>query len=108
MSHPNRARCPVLRRCGSAAYFLDGGNFHVNTAETPFEFVTVSYLTRIGNQSAGTLAELLTGLENCSDASIFHHTYQTLGSHHFLTEGFSNDFAHGFFRTPTGTTWRSS
>ena len=65
----------------------------MNKAETPFEFVTVSYLTRIGNQSAGTLAELLTGLENCSDASIFHHTYQTLGSHHFLTEGFSNDFA---------------
>jgi hypothetical protein len=65
----------------------------MNTAETPFEFVTVSYLTRIGNQSAGTLAELLMGLENCSDASIFHHTYQTLGSHHFLTEGFSNDFA---------------
>jgi Family of unknown function (DUF5752) len=65
----------------------------VNTAQTPFEFVTVSYLTRIGNQSAGTLAELLTGLEHCSDASIFHHTFQTLGSHHFLTEGFSNDFA---------------
>jgi hypothetical protein len=65
----------------------------MNTAETPFEFFTVCYLTRIGNQSAGTLAELLTGLENCSDASIFHHTYQTLGSHHFLTEGFSNDFA---------------
>lgn len=65
----------------------------MNATETPFEFVTVSYLTRIGNQSAGTLAELLVGLENCSDASIFHHTYQTLGIHHFLTEGFSNDFA---------------
>ena len=65
----------------------------MNAAETPFEFVTVSYLTRIGNQSAGTLGELLTGLEQCSDASIFHHTFQTLGSHHFLTEGFSNDFA---------------
>lgn len=65
----------------------------MSNAETPFEFVTVSYLTRIGNQSAGTLAELLTGLEHCSDASIFHHTFQTLGSHHFLTEGFSNDFA---------------
>src|SRR5213079_3010925 len=50
-------------------------------------------LTRIGNQSAGTLAELLTGLEHCSDASIFHHTFQTLGTHHFLTEGFSNDLA---------------
>lgn len=65
----------------------------MNVAETPFEFVTASYLTRICNQSAGTLAELLTGLEQCSDASIFHHTFQTLGTHHFLTEGFSNDFA---------------
>jgi hypothetical protein len=65
----------------------------MKTAETPFEFVTVSYLTRIGNQCAGTLTELLAGLEQCSDASIFHHTFQTLGSHHFLTEGFSNDFA---------------
>jgi uncharacterized protein DUF5752 len=65
----------------------------LNVEETPFDFVTASYLTRIGNQSAGTLAELLTGLEHCSDASIFHHTFQTLGTHHFLTEGFSNDFA---------------
>jgi hypothetical protein len=65
----------------------------MNPAETPFEFVTVSYLTRIGNESAGTIAEFLTALEHCSDGSIFHHTFQTLESHHFLTEGFSNDFA---------------
>jgi Family of unknown function (DUF5752) len=65
----------------------------VNAAETPFEFFTVAYLTRIGNQSAGNLEELLAGLEQCSDASIFHHTFQTLSAHHFLTEGFSNDFA---------------
>jgi hypothetical protein len=65
----------------------------MNTSEMPFEFFTVAHLTRIGNQSAATLAELLAGLEQCSDASIFHHTFQTLGSHHFLTEGFSNDFA---------------
>lgn len=65
----------------------------MNVAETPFDFVTASYLTRISNQSAGTLTELLSGLEHCSDTSIFHHTFQTLGSHHFLTEGFSNDFA---------------
>jgi hypothetical protein len=62
-------------------------------AETPFEFFAVSYLTRIGNQSAGTIGELLQGLLQCSDASIFHHTFQTLGAHHFLTENFSNDFA---------------
>lgn len=65
----------------------------MNIAETPFEFFTVAHLTRIGNQSAGNLEELLAGLEQCSDASIFHHTFQTLSSHHFLTEGFSNDFA---------------
>jgi hypothetical protein len=65
----------------------------MNVAETPFEFFAVSYLTRIGNQSAETIAELLQGLQQCSDASIFHHTYQTLGTHHFLTENFSNDFA---------------
>lgn len=65
----------------------------MNIAETPFEFCTVSYLTRIGNQSAGTIEELRQGLGQCSDASIFYHTFQTLGAHHFLTENFSNDFA---------------
>jgi hypothetical protein len=62
-------------------------------AEHPFQFVTASYLTRIGNQSARNLGELRDGLEQCSDASIFYHTYQSLARHHFLTEGFSNDFA---------------
>ncbi|GAC1633396.1 MAG: DUF5752 family protein [Candidatus Acidiferrum sp.] len=65
----------------------------VQAERTPFEFFTVAYLTRIGNQCARTLHEFLKGLEECSDASIFHHTFQTLSSHHFLTEGFSNDFA---------------
>src|SRR5215813_14955481 len=65
----------------------------MDPAETPFEFFTVAYLTRIGNQCARTLHEFLKGLEDCSDASIFHHTFQTLSDHHFLTEGFSNDFA---------------
>jgi len=65
----------------------------MDRATTPFEFFAVSYLTRIGNQSADTIGELLQGLEECSDASIFHHTFQTLGAHHFLTENFSNDFA---------------
>lgn len=62
-------------------------------SEHPFEFITASHLTRIGNQLAANLAELTLGLEHCTDASIFHHTFQTLGTHHFLTEGFSNDFA---------------
>jgi hypothetical protein len=65
----------------------------MRVAGRPFEFYTVAHLTRICNQKASTLAELVTGLDECSDASIFNHTFQTLGSHHFLTEGFSNDFA---------------
>jgi hypothetical protein len=62
-------------------------------ANTPFKFATASYLVRIGNEKSASLAELQAGLEKCSDASIFYHTYQSLGRHHFLTEGFSNDFA---------------
>ena len=37
--------------------------------------------------------ELRDALERCSDASIFYHTFQSLERHHFLTKGFSNDFA---------------
>lgn len=65
----------------------------MKTAAEPFQFSTAAYLTRIANEVASNLSELADGLGQCSDASIFHHTFQTLGSHHFLTEGFSNDFA---------------
>lgn len=66
-------------------------------ATTPFNFVTASYLVRIGNEKATTLLELQAGIERCSDGSIFYHAYQTMGRHHFLTEGFSNDFAEWVF-----------
>lgn len=62
-------------------------------AAKPFRFVTASYLTRIGNQRAASLLQLRDDLERCSEDSIFYHTFQSLGRHHFLTEGFSNDFA---------------
>jgi uncharacterized protein DUF5752 len=62
-------------------------------ASQAFEFVTASYLIRISGREAGTLTELQQGIESCSDASIFYHTFQSLGRHHFLNEGFSNDFA---------------
>lgn len=65
----------------------------MKSAESHFQFVTASYLTRIRDQKATTLAELGEGLKDSSDASVFYHTFQTLGRHHFLTEGFSNDFA---------------
>lgn len=62
-------------------------------ASEAFQFATASYLVRIGNQTAMNLMELQQGLAECTDASIFYHTFQSLGRHHFLTEGFSNDFA---------------
>jgi Family of unknown function (DUF5752) len=62
-------------------------------ATEPFQFATASYLVLIGNHTSLNLSELSAALGNCSDASIFYHTFQSLGRHHFLTEGFSNDFA---------------
>jgi uncharacterized protein DUF5752 len=65
----------------------------MKTAIQPFVFLAAGYLVRIANQKAASIAELADGVAECTDASIFHHTFQTLGQHHFLTEGFSNDFA---------------
>jgi hypothetical protein len=55
--------------------------------------MAASTLVRITGQRARTLTELLENVRECSDASIFNHTFQSLQQHHFLTEGFSNDFA---------------
>ena len=65
----------------------------VKEAEVPFQFVTAAYLTRVENHTALTLRELHGALEHASDGAIFNHTFQTLSRHHFLTGGFSNDFA---------------
>ena len=62
-------------------------------ASQPFQFETASYLIQIGNHEARSLAELQKGIEACSDGSIFYHTFQSLARYHFLTEGFSNEFA---------------
>jgi hypothetical protein len=63
------------------------------TAAQPFQFATASYLTRVENCLVNTIAELNAGLAEAGDSAIFYHTFQTLGRHHFLTEGFSNDLA---------------
>ena len=62
-------------------------------ASEPFQFETASYLIQIGNHEAASLSDLQKGMEVCSDGSIFYHTFQSLGRYHFLTEGFSNEFA---------------
>jgi hypothetical protein len=65
----------------------------VITAAQPFQFSTASYLTRVENGVAETIVGLNAELADASDSAVFYHTFQTLGRHHFLTEGFSNDFA---------------
>jgi hypothetical protein len=65
----------------------------MNTAAQPFQFATAAYLVCVENQKAETIEGLLSALEQASDAAIFYHTFQSLGRYHFLTEGFSNDFA---------------
>ena len=62
-------------------------------AARPFRFVNASYLTRIGNQRATSLVSCAMIWSDAASDSIFYHTFQSLGRHHFLTVGFSNDFA---------------
>jgi Family of unknown function (DUF5752) len=66
-------------------------------ARAPFYFNSASHLMRIGGEKAINLQELLHAIKTCSDASIFQHTFQTLEEHHFILEGFSNDFSHWAF-----------
>src|SRR5271165_7252833 len=74
----------------------------MSTAETiphptplkPFYFNTSAHLLRITRYKANTLSELLDALRECPEESIFQHAFRTLQDHHFLSAGFSNDFAH--------------
>jgi hypothetical protein len=59
-----------------------------------FYFNTSEHLLRIGRLRANNLSELLGALQTCPDDSIFQHTFRTLQEHHFIRQGFSNDFAH--------------
>ena len=62
-------------------------------AKEPFGFMAASTLTKVCGVQANTIAQMLQHLRSVSADSIFNHTFQSLGVHHYLTEGFSNDFA---------------
>lgn len=66
----------------------------VRKPQKPFFFNTSEHLLRIGRQKAANLSELLHSMQTCPDDSIFQHTFRTLQEHHFIRQGFSNDFAH--------------
>jgi Family of unknown function (DUF5752) len=72
-------------------------DLRTRTARKPFYFNSSAHLLRIGRERATTLSELLQALRTCSEDSIFQHTFRTLEEHHFIREGFSNDFAHWAF-----------
>ncbi|MBI3476288.1 MAG: hypothetical protein HY010_11185 [Acidobacteria bacterium] len=63
----------------------------------PFYFNTSAHLLRITRYKANTLSDFLQALRECPEDSIFQHTFRTLEEHHFIREGFSNDFAHWAF-----------
>jgi Family of unknown function (DUF5752) len=60
----------------------------------PFEFKSAAHLLQIEREQSRTLGELWQDLQTCPESSIFQHTFRTLEEHHFIQEGFSNDFAH--------------
>jgi hypothetical protein len=66
----------------------------VRTQVKPFYFNTSAHLLRITRQKSNSLSEFLDALRECPEGSIFQHTFRTLQEHHFIREGFSNDFAH--------------
>lgn len=68
--------------------------FLQRTPAKPFYFNTSAHLLRITTHKANTLADFLDALRKCPEDSIFQHTFRTLQEHHFIREGFSNDFAH--------------
>jgi len=70
---------------------------HSRWARAPFYFNSAAHLLRISRDKAMNLQELLEAVRTCSDACIFQHTFQTLEEHHFIREGFSNDFSHWAF-----------
>jgi hypothetical protein len=66
---------------------------HDLRALAPFEFKSAAHLMFIDRERASNIDELQEALHTCKEESIFQHTFHTLEEHHFIKEGFSNDFA---------------
>ncbi len=72
---------------------MTAGLAEPRTGTKAFYFNSSAHLLRITAFKAETLKEFLAALKACPDDSIFQHTFRTLQEHHFIREGFSNDFA---------------
>ena len=64
------------------------------SVKTPFYFNSAEHVLRVEPQRPTDLGTFLDALKVCSQESIFQHTFRTLQQHHFIQEGYSNDFAH--------------
>ena len=58
-----------------------------------FRFYSIKNVTTHTGNSAASLKELISNLNQVEDNSIFHHFHRTFLQHHFLASEFSNDFA---------------
>jgi hypothetical protein len=91
----------LLRTGGSFQRNRDRGepmnDMHTQTPQKnlakPFYFNTSAHLLRVTSFTASTLNALRDALRECPEDSVFQHTFRTLQEHHFIREGFSNDFA---------------
>lgn len=63
-------------------------------AKEPFQFYTRQNLTFMSGKKATNLLELLSGIKEVSDMSIYHHTHHYLEQHEFLSPEPPNDFAY--------------
>lgn len=63
-------------------------------AKEPFRFYTRQNLTLLSGKKASNLLELLKGIKEAPDMSIYHHTHHYLEQHEFLSPEPPNDFAY--------------
>lgn len=63
-------------------------------ANEPFHFYTRQNLTYLTGRKARNLSELLAGIKEATEASIYHHTHHFLVRHEFLSPEPPNDYAY--------------
>lgn len=63
-------------------------------AKEPFHFYTRQNLTYLSGRKATNLIELLSGIKEVPEMSIYHHTHHYLEQHEFLSPEPPNDFAY--------------
>ncbi len=63
-------------------------------AKEPFQFYTRQNLTYLSGRKAANLSELLLGIKEAPEMSIYHHTHRYLEQYEFLTPEPPNDFAY--------------